>query len=70
MIGCVRFFNDELGYGFIASENGGQDIFVSKVDLETAGMTSLHKGQKLLIEAETDRTGRKSVVSIRTYDPG
>ena len=45
--GRVKFFNTDRGYGFIAPDDGGSDVFVHVHDVEAAGMKTLVKGQLL-----------------------
>ena len=41
-LGTVKFYNDQRGYGFIAPDNGGKDVFVHATALERAGIRNLH----------------------------
>src|SRR6516162_5913853 len=43
--GRVKFFNTDRGYGFIAPDDGGSDVFVRVHDVEAAGMKILVAGQ-------------------------
>ena len=43
--GRVKFFNTERGYGFIAPDGGGSDVFVHVHEVEAAGMKMLVAGQ-------------------------
>ena len=52
--GVVKFFNSAKGFGFIAPENGGADIFVHVSAVERAGLNGLHEGQKVSFELERD----------------
>ncbi|TGV06730.1 cold-shock protein, partial [Alcaligenaceae bacterium 429] len=36
-IGIVKWFNNEKGFGFIAPENGGQDLFVHHSEIQGTG---------------------------------
>ena len=45
--GTVKWFNDTKGYGFIAPDQGGQDVFVHISAVERSGMRSLVEGQKV-----------------------
>ena len=56
--GTVKFFNTTKGFGFIAPEGGGKDIFVHASALERSGMSSLQEGDKVSFELEDDNRGR------------
>ena len=58
--GTVKWFNAEKGFGFIAPESGGKDIFVHISALERAGIDRLNDGQAVTFEVETSRDGRES----------
>jgi len=64
-IGTVKWFNTDKGYGFIAPENGGTDVFVHISAVERAGLQGLKDGQKLSYEMETGRNGKTSAVDLR-----
>ena len=61
--GTVKFYNDQKGYGFIAPDGGGNDVFVHATALERAGMSSLREWQKVSFETEVDRRSGKTAVS-------
>ena len=63
--GTVKFFNNDKGYGFIAPEDGSSDAFVHISAVETAGMATLTKDQRVSYELETDRRGKLSAVNLR-----
>ncbi|UXU75929.1 MULTISPECIES: cold-shock protein [unclassified Paracoccus (in: a-proteobacteria)] len=58
--GTVKWFNATKGFGFIAPENGGKDVFVHISALERAGIRQLNDGQPVTFEIETGRDGRQS----------
>jgi cold shock protein len=58
--GTVKFFNSQKGYGFIAQDSGGPDVFVHISAVERAGMRGLVEGQKVTFDIETDRRSGKS----------
>jgi CspA family cold shock protein len=60
-IGTVKFFNTAKGYGFIAPEGGGKDVFVHATAVEAAGMRSLNEGQKVSFDVQPDARGSKAV---------
>ncbi len=52
--GTVKWFNSEKGYGFIAGDEGGEDVFVHYSAIRADGYRSLKEGQKVSYETETD----------------
>jgi cold shock protein len=64
--GTVKFFNEQKGFGFIAPDNGGNDVFVHVTALERAGLRSLAQGQRVSFDTEQDkRSGKTAVANIR-----
>lgn len=64
--GTVKFFNTQKGFGFIAPDTGGGDVFVHASALERAGIGSLKDGDKVEFDTEPDRrTGKIAVRDIR-----
>jgi len=64
--GTVKFFNTTKGFGFIAPEGGGKDVFVHISAVERAGLRTLADGQKVTFELEKDRQGRESATNLTT----
>lgn len=62
--GTVKWFNPTKGYGFIAPENGGKDVFVHISAVQKAGMRSLNEGQKVGFEIEQQQNGREAAVNL------
>jgi cold shock protein len=60
-IGTVKFFNTAKGFGFIAPEGGGKDVFVHATAVEAAGMRSLNEGDKVSFDTQPDARGSKAV---------
>lgn len=58
--GTVKFFDANKGFGFIAPEGSGQDVFVHISAVERAGMRSLVEGQKVSFEVVQDRRSGKN----------
>jgi CspA family cold shock protein len=54
-VGTVKFFNTQKGFGFIAPQDGGNDVFVHISALERAGMSSLNEGDKVSYEVVSER---------------
>jgi cold shock protein len=55
--GTVKWFNAERGYGFIARDDGGRDIFVHISALERSGLTALSEGQPVIVDVVEGRKG-------------
>ena len=63
--GTVKWFNATKGFGFIAPDDGGQDVFVHISAVERSGMQNLVEGQKVGFEVERDkRTGKSAAQSL------
>ena len=62
--GTVKWFNTTKGYGFIAPEDGGKDIFVHISVVERSGLTGLADNQKVTYELRAGRDGRESADNI------
>jgi len=60
-IGQVKFFNTTKGFGFIAPEGGGKDVFVHMTAVQAAGLRGLNEGQKVSFDVEADKRGPKAV---------
>ena len=60
-IGTVKFFNSGKGFGFVAPEGGGKDVFVHASAVEAAGMTVLSEGQRISFDTQSDVKGAKAV---------
>ena len=48
--GTVKWFNNEKGFGFIAPENGGNDVFVHHTAIQGSGYKSLSEGERVSFE--------------------
>jgi CspA family cold shock protein len=49
--GTVKWFNAAKGFGFIARDEGGKDVFVHASALERSGISGLNEGQRVFVEA-------------------
>ena len=64
--GKVKWFNGDKGYGFIAPDGGGNDVFVHISAVERAGLRTLNENQSVSFETVTDRkTGKLSADQLR-----
>ncbi len=63
--GTVKWFNAEKGYGFIANDEGGDDVFVHFSAIVMDGYRRLKEGQKVSFETEPDP---KNVEKLRAVN--
>jgi CspA family cold shock protein len=63
--GTVKWFNTTKGFGFIAPETGGKDVFVHISAVERAGLTGLADNQKVTFDVESGRDGRESAANLQ-----
>lgn len=63
--GTVKWFNTTKGYGFIAPDDGGKDVFVHISAVETSGMTGLADDQKVSFEMSEGRDGRTMATELK-----
>ena len=62
--GTVKWFNESKGFGFIAPDNGGSDVFVHISAVEQAGLSGLEDNQKVTYELEAGRNGKESATAL------
>ena len=62
--GTVKWFNTTKGFGFIAPEDGGKDVFVHISAVERSGLTGLADNQKVTYELSSGRDGRENADNI------
>jgi CspA family cold shock protein len=66
--GTVKWFNTTKGFGFIAPDDGGNDVFVHISAVEAAGLTGLADDQKITYEMIEGRDGRASAGELKLAD--
>lgn len=58
--GTVKRFVEEKGYGFIAPDEGGEDLFVHYSAIEGEGYRSLEEGERVSYEPARGRKGEEA----------
>ena len=64
VVGTVKWFNAEKGYGFIAPQDGGRDVFVHISAVQAAGMRGLDEGQRVSFDVVTER-GKQAAANLK-----
>ena len=59
MSGTVKWYNPAKGFGFVAVENGGKDVFVHRSALMRAGLGDLQEGQRVMVQTVEGQKGRE-----------
>ena len=55
--GTVKWFNAEKGYGFIAVDGGGADVFVHYSEIQSGGFRTLEENQRVEFEIGQGQKG-------------
>jgi CspA family cold shock protein len=55
--GAVKWFEPDKGYGFIAPDGGGKDVFIHVTALRRSGLTGLDPGQRVRVEVIDGKKG-------------
>lgn len=55
--GTVKWFNDAKGFGFIAQDDGGADVFVHFSAVQGSGFKTLTEGQKVSFDVQDGPKG-------------
>jgi CspA family cold shock protein len=61
MQGTLKFFNLAKGFGFVACDDGGKDVFLHSSVVERSGLKALGDGQRLSMKVATTQKGREAI---------
>jgi cold shock protein len=61
MVGKVKWYNAQKGFGFVSVEDGGKDVFVHASALQASGLADLAEGQEVRMQVAQGQKGREAV---------
>ena len=66
-VGKLKMWNADRGFGFIADDSGGPDIFLQISSLHSASVDpdNIRKGDRLTFDVESARDGRTKASNVR-----
>jgi cold shock protein len=66
-IGTVKWFNSSKGFGFIAPDGGGEEVFAHFSAIQAQGFKTLAESQKVSFDVTSGPKG-KQAANIRPLD--
>jgi CspA family cold shock protein len=63
--GTVKWFNGSKGYGFIAPDGGGEDVFVHYSAIQSTGFRNLDEGDRVEFSVEQGKRGLQAAEVTR-----
>ena len=66
--GTVKWFNENKGWGFIVSDDGGDDVFVHYTAIEIEGFKTLKEGQKVEYELKLGKNGKYQAEGVKNAE--
>jgi CspA family cold shock protein len=61
MIGTVKRFFEDRGFGFLSPDNGGDDIFIHASAITRAGLAGLKPGERVSFDTEEAPKGPRAI---------
>ncbi|KAF7114251.1 hypothetical protein RHSIM_RhsimUnG0096000 [Rhododendron simsii] len=64
VMGTVKWFSGQKGFGFVAPDDGGEDLFVHQTEIRSDGFRTLREGQRVEFTVDTGEDGRSKAVDV------
>lgn len=64
LTGIVKWFSGQKGFGFIAPDDGGDDLFVHQTEIRTEGFRTLREGKRVEFLVESSEDGRSKAADV------
>ena len=64
LTGKVKWFDDARGFGFVASDDFGRDVFVHSTTLDASGVQGLLEGQAVSMRVVETPKGREAIAIV------
>lgn len=64
LTGIVKWFSGQKGFGFIAPDDGGDDLFVHQTEIRTEGFRTLREGKRVEFLVNFSEDGRSKAVDV------
>ncbi len=66
--GKVKWFNEQKGWGFIAPDDGSEDVFVHFSALTGEGFKTLKEGDAVSYELQPGKNGKQQAANVKRED--
>ncbi len=68
-VGTVKWFNGPGGYGFIAPDDGSDDLYVREESVDGTGPATLISGERVEFESRIAGMGPEAISVVRFEQP-
>ena len=66
MLGTIKWYNSQKGYGFIQPNDGSKDVFLHATALERSNIASVFEGQEFEYELGRPNPAKDGKVAVHT----
>ena len=69
MLGTVKFYQEEKGFGFVIPDDGSEDIFLHKSQLQSSGIKSIVKDHRVSFDVGSGKNSQgKMAVNVQLLE--